>query len=80
MHLIWTLIIGFFIGVVAKFITPGNQKLGIIMTTVLGIIGAFVGTFIGQALGIYAEGEAAGFIFSVIGALIVLFVAKRLAK
>jgi len=80
MHFIWKLIIGFIIGLVAHFLMPGNQKLGIIMTTILGVIGAFVGAFLGQALGIYAEGEPAGFIFSVIGALIILFIAKRFAK
>lgn len=80
MHLLWTLLIGFVIGVVAKFLMPGKDNLGIIMTTVLGIIGAFVGTFVGQWLGFYHEGEAGGFIASVLGGMLVLFLARRLGR
>ncbi|QLY23884.1 GlsB/YeaQ/YmgE family stress response membrane protein [Bdellovibrio sp. KM01] len=80
MHILGVLLIGFLVGLVARFFMPGKQGLGIIMTTVLGIIGAVVGTYIGQALGWYAEGEPAGFIASVFGAMVVLFVAKLLSK
>lgn len=78
--MLWTLLIGFIVGVVAKFLMPGDQKLGIIMTTILGIIGALVGTYIGQGLGWYQEGETAGFIASVFGAIIVLVLARLLTK
>lgn len=82
MGIIWTIIIGFLAGVVAKFVTPGgNEPSGFIMTTILGIIGAFVATFLGQKLGWYAPGDTAGFIGAVVGAIILLviwgFVRKR---
>ncbi|HEX7673863.1 MAG TPA: GlsB/YeaQ/YmgE family stress response membrane protein [Bdellovibrio sp.] len=80
MHLLWTLLIGFIVGVVAKFFMPGKNGGGIIITTLLGIIGAFVGTYIGQWLGWYQPGETAGFIASVFGAMIVLLFAKMLAR
>ncbi|WP_413557138.1 GlsB/YeaQ/YmgE family stress response membrane protein [Bdellovibrio sp. HCB209] len=80
MHILGTLLIGFLVGLVARFFMPGKQGLGIIMTTILGIIGAVVGTYIGQFLGWYAEGEPAGFIASVFGAMVVLFLAKLFAK
>jgi uncharacterized membrane protein YeaQ/YmgE (transglycosylase-associated protein family) len=73
MGIIWTIIIGFVAGVIAKFIMPGeNEPTGFILTTVLGIVGAFVATFLGQALGWYAAGEGAGLIGAVVGAIIVL--------
>lgn len=71
---LWTLIIGLIVGAVAKFVMPGRQGGGIIVTIILGIIGAFVATWLGQAIGWYAAGEGAGFIASVIGALIVLWI------
>jgi uncharacterized membrane protein YeaQ/YmgE (transglycosylase-associated protein family) len=75
MGIIWTIIIGFLAGVVAKFIMPGsNEPSGFIMTTILGIVGAFVATFLGQALGWYTAGEGAGFIGAVVGAIIVLLI------
>jgi uncharacterized membrane protein YeaQ/YmgE (transglycosylase-associated protein family) len=80
MHILGVLLIGFLVGLVARFFMPGKQGLGIIMTTILGIIGAVVGTYIGQLLGWYAEGEPAGFIASVFGAMVVLFLAKLLSK
>ena len=73
MGIIWTIIIGFLAGVVAKFIMPGrNEPSGFILTTILGIIGAVVATYLGQAVGWYRAGEGAGFIGAVVGALIVL--------
>ena len=75
MGIIWTIIIGFVAGVIAKFITPGsNEPSGFILTTILGIIGAFVATWLGQRMGWYAPGEGAGLIGAVFGAIIVLVV------
>ena len=82
MSILWTLIIGFVAGVIAKFITPGdNEPSGFILTTILGIAGAFLATWLGQAMGWYGAGEGAGIIGAVVGAVIVLaiwsFVAGR---
>lgn len=75
MSILWTIIIGFVAGVLAKLITPGpNEPSGFILTTLLGIVGAFVATFLGQALGWYSEWEGAGFIGATVGAVIVLIV------
>jgi uncharacterized membrane protein YeaQ/YmgE (transglycosylase-associated protein family) len=80
MGIIWTIIIGFLAGVIAKFIMPGpNEPAGFILTTILGIVGAFVATFLGQALGWYRPGEGAGFIGAVVGAIIVLVVYGMIA-
>jgi uncharacterized membrane protein YeaQ/YmgE (transglycosylase-associated protein family) len=74
MHILWTIIIGFIVGVIAKFIMPGrNEPQGFILTTILGIVGAFVATYLGQAVGWYHAGEGAGFFASIIGAVILLF-------
>lgn len=70
-----TIIIGFVAGVIAKFITPGeNEPSGFILTTILGIVGAFLATWLGQSLGWYRPGEGVGLIGAVIGAVIVLIV------
>ena len=75
MGIIWTIIIGFVAGVIAKFITPGkNEPSGFILTTIFGIVGAFVATFLGQSLGWYRPGEGAGLIGAVVGAVIVLLI------
>ncbi len=75
MSILWTIIIGFIAGVIAKFVMPGdNEPAGFILTAILGIVGAFVATFLGQALGWYRSGEGAGLIGAVVGAIIVLFV------
>lgn len=84
MGIIWTIIIGFVAGVVAKFIVPGpNEPSGFIMTTILGIVGAFVASYLGQALGWYSAGEGAGFIGAIVGAVILLavwgFISRRRA-
>ena len=74
MGIIWTIIIGFIAGVVAKFIMPGpNEPQGFILTAILGIVGAFVASFLGQAVGWYRPGEGAGLIGAVVGAIIILF-------
>jgi uncharacterized membrane protein YeaQ/YmgE (transglycosylase-associated protein family) len=73
MGFIWTIIIGFVAGVIAKFIMPGgNEPSGFILTTLLGVVGAFVATYLGQALGWYQANEGAGLIGAVVGAIIVL--------
>ena len=75
MGILWTIIIGFVAGIIAKFITPGdNEPSGFILTTVLGIAGAFLATWLGQALGWYNAGEGAGLIGAVVGAIIVLLI------
>ncbi len=74
MTIIWAIIIGFLVGLVAKFLMPGRDPGGFIVTTLLGIVGALVATFLGQAMGIYAAGQTAGFIGAVIGAIVVLLV------
>lgn len=75
MGIIWTIIIGFVAGIIAKFITPGrNEPSGFILTTVLGIVGAFVATYLGQALGWYNADEGAGLIGAIVGAVIVLLI------
>jgi uncharacterized membrane protein YeaQ/YmgE (transglycosylase-associated protein family) len=75
MGIIWTIIIGFVAGVLAKFIMPGdNEPSGFVLTTILGIVGAFVATYLGQALGWYRADEGAGLIGAIVGAIIVLFV------
>lgn len=74
MSIIWTIIIGFIVGVIAKFIMPGkNEPQGFILTTILGIVGAFVATYLGQAVGWYKAGEGAGFLGGIVGAVILLF-------
>ena len=78
MQYVWMAIIGFIVGLIARAILPGSQKLGIMLTALLGIAGAFVAGLLGQALGWYAAGEPAGFIASIIGAIIVLFAYTKL--
>ena len=81
MGIIWTIIIGFIAGVIAKFIMPGrNEPSGFILTTVLGIIGAFLATFLGQAVGWYRAGEGAGLIGAIVGAIIVLAIWGMIAS
>jgi uncharacterized membrane protein YeaQ/YmgE (transglycosylase-associated protein family) len=81
MGILWTIIIGFIAGVIAKLITPGrNEPSGFILTTILGIVGAFLATFLGQALGWYRPGEGAGLIGAVVGAIILLLIWSMLTK
>jgi uncharacterized membrane protein YeaQ/YmgE (transglycosylase-associated protein family) len=79
MGFIWTIIIGFVVGVLAKFLHPGRDNMGFIMTTLLGIGGAFLATFLGQALGLYEAGQGAGIIGATIGAIVILAVYGRMA-
>jgi uncharacterized membrane protein YeaQ/YmgE (transglycosylase-associated protein family) len=69
-----TIVIGFIVGLIARAIKPGDDKLGIIMTTLLGIAGAFVARYAGMAMGLYSEGQAAGWIASLVGAVVLLFI------
>ncbi|SEK01029.1 MULTISPECIES: GlsB/YeaQ/YmgE family stress response membrane protein [unclassified Achromobacter] len=80
MSIIIMIIVGFIVGLIARAIMPGDQNMGIIMTTILGIVGAVVAGFLGQSLGWYQPGEPAGWIASVVGAIIVLFVVGLIAK
>ena len=75
MSILWTILIGFVAGVLAKLITPGkNEPQGFILTTILGIVGAFVATYLGQALGWYRADDGAGLIGATVGAVIVLLI------
>ena len=74
MTIIWAIIIGFVVGIVAKFLMPGRDPGGFIVTALLGIVGAVLASFLGQAMGIYAAGQSAGFIGAVVGAILVLFI------
>ena len=80
MGIIWTIIIGFLAGVVAKFLHPGRENMGFIMTTILGIVGAVVATVIGKAVGWYEPGQGAGFIGAVVGAILLLIIYGAVAK
>jgi uncharacterized membrane protein YeaQ/YmgE (transglycosylase-associated protein family) len=74
MHIIGVIIIGFIVGLIARALMPGKDPAGIILTTLLGIGGAFIGQYLGQILGFYNENDPAGFIMSVIGAIILLLI------
>jgi uncharacterized membrane protein YeaQ/YmgE (transglycosylase-associated protein family) len=74
MGLIWTIVIGFLAGIVAKFLHPGRENMGFVMTTLLGIGGSLAATFLGQAIGWYQAGQPAGFIGAVVGAVLLLVV------
>lgn len=80
MGIIWTIIIGFVAGVIAKLVMPGdNEPTGLVLTAILGIVGAFVATYLGQAIGWYRAGEGAGFVGAVVGAVIVLAIWAMIA-
>jgi uncharacterized membrane protein YeaQ/YmgE (transglycosylase-associated protein family) len=80
MHYIWVAIIGLIVGALAKLIMPGKDPGGIIITMLLGIAGSFLGTFIGRAVGLYQQGQAAGFIMSLIGAIVLLIIYRLFRK
>ena len=73
MGIIWTIIIGFIVGIVAKFLMPGRDPAGFIITVLIGIVGSVIATYLGRGLGFYQVGESAGFIAAVLGAIILLF-------
>jgi uncharacterized membrane protein YeaQ/YmgE (transglycosylase-associated protein family) len=72
MHIIWTILIGFVVGLLAKLLTPGSGPGGFFLTAALGIVGSIVATYAGQAMGWYQEGQTAGFIGALIGAVALL--------
>lgn len=74
MGIIWTILIGFIAGLVARAVLPGKQSMGFILTVVLGIVGSLLATYLGQAMGWYTAGAGAGFIASVVGAIVVLVI------
>ncbi|MEO8249708.1 MAG: GlsB/YeaQ/YmgE family stress response membrane protein [Burkholderiales bacterium] len=80
MSILITIVVGFVVGLIARAIKPGDDNLGIIMTTVLGIAGSLIATYGGSALGLYRPGAPAGWIASVIGAIILLFVVGMIKK
>ena len=80
MGLIVTIIVGFIVGLIARAIMPGNQSMGLIMTTILGIVGSLVASYGGAALGLYPQGSPVGWIASVIGAIIVLWIYGMVSK
>ncbi len=80
MGILGTLIIGFFAGLIARFLKPGDDNMGIIMTSILGIAGAFAATYGGRALGLYAPGQPAGFLGAVVGAILVLVIVGLVSK
>jgi uncharacterized membrane protein YeaQ/YmgE (transglycosylase-associated protein family) len=79
--IIWTIIVGAIIGAIAKFIMPGsNEPKGFVLTAILGIVGSLLAGYVGQALGFYAAGQGAGFIGSIIGAIVVLVIYGAVTK
>ena len=80
LHLIWMAIIGLIVGAIAKFIMPGKDPGGIFVTMLLGMAGALLAGWIGRAIGWYQEGQSAGFIFSVVGAIILLILYRLLSR
>lgn len=80
MHILWTLLIGLAAGAVAKLLVPGRQGGGCLLTTVLGVAGAFLATYLGQALGWYRAGQAAGFLGAIVGAVIILLIFELVRK
>ncbi len=80
MHYLWVALIGLIVGAIAKLLMPGKDPGGFIITMLLGIAGSFIATFLGRAVGWYREGQAAGFIMSVIGAIILLAIYRMFRK
>lgn len=80
MSIILTIIIGFIVGLIARALMPGRDPAGFIITTLIGIGGALVGKFLGQAVGLYGEDEPAGFFMSIIGAMVLLFIYNYFSK
>ena len=72
MHWLWVVLIGLVVGAVAKFLTPGRDPSGFIVTILIGIAGSLIATWLGRAIGLYQEGQSAGFIMSVLGAILLL--------
>ena len=73
MGIIWTILIGFIVGIIAKFLMPGRDPAGFFITAIIGIVGSIIATYLGRFMGFYRVGESAGFIAAVVGAIILLF-------
>jgi uncharacterized membrane protein YeaQ/YmgE (transglycosylase-associated protein family) len=80
MSIVWTVLIGFVAGLLARALKPGDDSMGLIMTTVIGVLGALAATYLGQAMGWYTAWQGAGFIASIVGAIVLLFVWGLIAK
>ena len=80
MHIIWTILIGFVVGLIAKFLTPGRDPSGFFLTAALGIAGSIAATYVGQFMGWYQPGQTAGFIGALIGAVILLHMYHLIAR
>lgn len=80
MSILWTILIGFVVGLVAKFLMPGRDPGGFIITVILGIAGSFLATYLGVALGWYQQGETAGFIAAVLGSIVLLLGYRLIVK
>jgi uncharacterized membrane protein YeaQ/YmgE (transglycosylase-associated protein family) len=79
--ILWTILVGAIVGMIAKFIMPGsNEPKGFVLTAILGIVGSLLAGFLGQALGLYSAGQGAGFIGSLVGAIIVLVIYGQVTK
>ena len=78
MHIVYIIIIGFVVGLIARFLLPGRDAVGFIITTVVGVAGALLAAYVGQSMGWYAEGQVAGLIASVLGAMALLLVLRAL--
>jgi len=80
MSLIWAILIGFFVGIIAKLLTPGRDPSGFFVTAIIGIVGSLIATFLGRALDWYATGETAGFLGALVGSIIVLLGYRMLKR
>ncbi len=81
MSIIWAIIVGFFAGLIARFVVPGDKEpRGFILTTILGIVGSVVATWLGQAVGLYGPDDGAGFIGAIVGAVIILLIWGAVAR
>lgn len=79
MGILWAILIGFIVGLVAKFLMPGRDPAGFIITVIIGVVGSVIATYLGRFLGFYQVGESAGFIAAVLGAIILLFVYRAVS-
>lgn len=80
MDIVWAIIVGFFAGLIARLVTPGPGPRGFILTTVLGIVGAVLATFLGQAIHLYGPGDSANFLAQIIGAIIILLIWRQVVR
>jgi uncharacterized membrane protein YeaQ/YmgE (transglycosylase-associated protein family) len=80
MDIVWAIIVGFFAGLIARIVTPGPGPRGFILTTVLGIVGAVLATFLGQAVHLYGPGDGANFLGQIIGAIIILLIWRQVVR